>query len=67
MSPREFSRRRRQMMRMIGKGSVAVLPAAPAKVRNRDVEYYYRQDSDFYFLTGFAEPEAVLVLAPGRG
>jgi Xaa-Pro aminopeptidase len=53
-------------MRMIGKGSVALLPAAPAKVRNRDVEYYYRQDSDFYYLTGFAEPEAVLVLAPGR-
>ncbi|MGI9329074.1 MAG: aminopeptidase P N-terminal domain-containing protein [Gammaproteobacteria bacterium] len=66
MSPREFTRRRRQMMRMIGKGSVALLPAAPAKVRNRDVEYYYRQDSDFYYLTGFAEPEAVLVLAPGR-
>ncbi len=66
MSPREFSRRRRQIMRMIGKGSVALLPAAPAKVRNRDVEYYYRQDSDFYYLTGFAEPEAVLVLAPGR-
>ncbi len=53
-------------MRMMGKGGVAILPASPAKVRNRDVEYYYRQDSDFYYLTGFAEPEAVVVLVPGR-
>jgi Xaa-Pro aminopeptidase len=53
-------------MRMLGKGSVALLPAAQAKIRNRDVEYYYRQDSDFFYLSGFAEPDAVLVLAPGR-
>jgi Xaa-Pro aminopeptidase len=66
MSPREFARRRRQLMRMLGKGTVALLPAAPAKVRNRDVEYYYRQDSDFFYLSGFAEPDSVLVLAPGR-
>ena len=66
MNPREFARRRRQLMRMLGKGSVALLPAAPAKIRNRDVEYYYRQDSDFFYLSGFAEPDAVLVLAPGR-
>jgi Xaa-Pro aminopeptidase len=51
---------------MVGKGAIAILPASQAKVRNRDVEYYYRQDSDFYYLTGFAEPEAVAVLAPGR-
>ena len=66
MSPKEFQRRRRQLMRMLGKGSVAVLPAATAKTRNRDVHYLFRQESDFYYLTGFAEPEAVLVLAPGR-
>ena len=53
-------------MRMIGKGSVAVLPAAQTRYRNRDVEYDFRQDSDFYYLTGFNEPEAVAVLAPGR-
>lgn len=53
-------------MRMVGKGGIAILPASQVKVRNRDVEYYYRQDSDFYYLTGFAEPEAVAVLVPGR-
>jgi len=66
MSPKEFQRRRRQLMRMLGKGSVAVLPAATAKTRNRDVQYLFRQESEFFYLTGFAEPEAVLVLAPGR-
>ncbi len=66
MSPREFARRRRQLMRMMGRGGIAILPAAPRKLRNRDVEYAYRQDSDFYYLTGFGEPEAVAVLVPGR-
>ena len=66
MSPKEFAKRRRQLMRMIGKGGIAIIPASLAKIRNHDVEYFYRQDSDFYYLTGFAEPEAVLVLVPGR-
>jgi Xaa-Pro aminopeptidase len=66
MNNREFAKRRNTLMRMMGKGGVAILPAAPARTRNRDVEYPYRQDSDFYYLTGFAEPEAVLVLVPGR-
>lgn len=66
MNPEEFSRRRRQLMRMMGKGSIAILPAAQPRMRNRDVQYPYRQDSDFYYLTGFSEPEAVAVLAPGR-
>ncbi len=46
--------------------SVAVLPSAGVRVRNRDTEYLFRQDSDFHYLTGFTEPDAVLVLAPGR-
>ena len=66
MNPGEFSRRRRQLMRMMGKGSIAILPAAQPRMRNRDVQYPYRQDSDFYYLTAFSEPEAVAVLAPGR-
>ncbi len=66
MNSKEFPKRRRQLMRMVGKGGIAILPAAPTKIRNRDVEYAYRQDSDFYYLTGFAEPEAVAVLIPGR-
>jgi Xaa-Pro aminopeptidase len=53
-------------MRMMGKGSIAIIPASGVKIRNRDVEYFYRQDSDFYYLTGFAEPQSVAVLMPGR-
>ncbi|MCL4721861.1 MAG: aminopeptidase P N-terminal domain-containing protein, partial [Gammaproteobacteria bacterium] len=41
----EFARRRRQLMRMMGKGAIAILPAAQTRIRNRDVEYPYRQDS----------------------
>ena len=66
MNRDEFARRRRQLMRMMGRESIAILPAAPVRHRNNDVEYPYRQDSDFYYLTGFAEPESVAVLIPGR-
>lgn len=66
MNNREFARRRRQLMRMMGADSIAILPTALEKIRNRDVEYPFRPDSDFYYLTGFAEPEAVMVLVPGR-
>ncbi len=62
----EFARRRQALMNMMGPGSVAILPAAPHHRRNRDTEYRYRQDSDFYYLSGFAEPEAVICLIPGR-
>jgi len=62
----EFARRRRQLMRMIGKDAIAVLPAAPVRHRNGDIEYAYRQDSQFYYLSGFPEPDAVAVLVPGR-
>ena len=51
---------------MVGEDGIAILPSAPTRIRSRDVEYRYRQDSDFYYLTGFAEPDAVAVLAPGR-
>lgn len=51
---------------MIGENSIAILPSAPVRTRNRDVEYPYRQDSDFLYLSGFPEPEAVVVLVPGR-
>lgn len=53
-------------MRMIGRGGIAIVPAAPSGLRSREVEYPYRQDSDFLYLTGFPEPEAIAVLAPGR-
>ena len=66
ISPSEFRRRRAALMSMMSPGSIAVIPAAGQKVRNRDTEYLFRQDSDFYYLTGYLEPEAALVLAPGR-
>lgn len=66
MSINEFARRRRQLMRMMDSDAIGILPAAPVRVRNRDVDYPYRPDSDFYYLTGFPEPEAVAVLVPGR-
>ena len=66
MDRKECSRRRRQLMRMIGKDSIAILPAAPVRRRNGDIEFAYRQDSHFYYITGFTEPDAVAVLVPGR-
>jgi len=46
--------------------SIAIIPSARDQVRSRDTEFPFRQDSDFYYLTGFEEPDAVLVLVPGR-
>jgi len=66
MNHKEFEKRRRQLMRMVGRGGIVILPSAPVRTRSRDVEYNYRQDSDFYYMTGFAEPESVAVLVPGR-
>ena len=62
----EYARRRRQLMRMAGEDAILVLPAAPVRVRSHDTHYPYRQDSDFWYLCGFPEPDAVLVLVPGR-
>ncbi len=63
---KEFARRRRQLMRIVGNEGICIVPAAPERLRNNDSHYPYRQDSDFHYLTGFAEPEAVLALIPGR-
>jgi len=61
-----FARRRRQLMRIAGDDAIIVLAAAPERIRSRDTHFPYRQDSDFWYLSGFAEPAAVLVLVPGR-
>ena len=53
-------------MDMMGEGSVAIVPTSPVRPRNRDVEFPFRPDSNFYYLTGFDEPEAVAALVPGR-
>ena len=62
----EFARRRKQLMRMVGEDAIVILPAAPPRIRSNDTHYGYRQDSDFWYLSGFEEPESVLVLVPGR-
>jgi Xaa-Pro aminopeptidase len=62
----EYVRRRRQLMKLAGEDAILILPAAAERIRNRDSTYPYRQDSDFWYLSGFNEPEAVLVLIPGR-
>src|SRR5580698_1619279 len=56
----------RSTPRSSGKDAIAILPAAPVRHRNGDIEYAYRQDSHFYYLSGFPEPDAVAVLLPGR-
>src|SRR5215469_6659301 len=59
----EVDRRREEFMARI-KGAAAVFTSAPVAIRNGDVEHEYRQDTDFYYLTGFEEPNAVAVLVP---
>lgn len=66
MNKKVYARRRRQLMRMMHENSVAILPSAPMLIRNRDVEHGFRQDSDFMYLSGFNEPESVIVLIPHR-
>jgi Xaa-Pro aminopeptidase len=60
-----YANRRRRLAEAIGDG-VAFVPTAPERVRNRDSHYPYRFDSHFYYLTGFTEPEAAVVLASGK-
>ncbi len=66
MTPAEYQRRRRRLAKAIGAESVAILPAASEVVRNRDVHYPFRQDSDFSYLSGFPEPDAWLAIVPKR-
>ena len=66
ITAQEFARRRRDLMAHMEENSIAILPAAPERTRNRDVDHHFRQDSDFWYLSGFPEPEAVMALIPGR-
>jgi Xaa-Pro aminopeptidase len=61
-----FEQRRRRLMEEMGPGGAAIFPAAPESIRSNDVEYRYRQNSDFLYLTGFPEPNAVCLLLPGH-
>ncbi len=66
MDIKEFPRRRKRLMDMMGDDSIAIMPTASVRIRNRDVEYPFRPESDFYYLTGYPEPEAVALLIPDR-
>ena len=61
---KEYAKRRLQLMEIAGEESVIIVHAAAQKIRNNDVGYPYRQDSDFLYLSGFSEPEAMMVLLP---
>jgi Xaa-Pro aminopeptidase len=62
-----FAARRARLAGLMQPGAVAVLPTAPEVARNSDTDYPYRHDSYFYYLTGFTEPEGVLVLLAAQG
>ena len=66
MSQQIFCKRRTDLINQIGDQDIVIVPTSSVKSRNGDVEYHYRPDSDFFYLTGFAEPQAVAVICPGR-
>ena len=57
-----YAQRRAALARHLGPGAIAIIPTAPERARNRDSDFLYRHDSYFYYLTGFTEPQAWLVL-----
>ena len=65
IEPTQYAARRRRLAEAMGEG-IAVIPTAPERIRNRDSHYPYRFDSYFWYLTGFSEPDAVLVIVAGR-
>ena len=64
LSPSWHQARRDSLMAQLGDSAIAIFFAAPERTRNNDVEYQYRQDDNFYYLTGFTEPNSILILAP---
>lgn len=66
ITQQEYKARRNKLARSLPEGSVALIPAAHEVLRNGDTHYRFRQDSNFYYLTGFNEPDALLVLCAGK-
>jgi len=62
----EFRSRRKVLKQNLGLDAIVIAPSAPEQVRNGDVFYPYRPDSDFFYLTGFQEPQSVAVIIPER-
>jgi len=63
MASSSYSERRLRFLQQMGERAIAIIHAAPVAIRNNDVEHDYRQDSDFFYLTGLDEPESVLILS----
>lgn len=65
ISQREYQERRNTLAQKLPEGSIAIIPAANEVVRNGDAHYRFRQDSNFYYLTGYNEPDAFLMVLAG--
>ncbi|MCH2190066.1 MAG: aminopeptidase P N-terminal domain-containing protein [Gammaproteobacteria bacterium] len=66
MNKEIYARRRAELLNQVGENDIVIVPTSPERSRNGDVVFQFRPDSDFYYLSGFAEPEAVLVICPNR-
>ncbi|MFT7525345.1 MAG: Xaa-Pro aminopeptidase [Arenicella sp.] len=66
MNIQQHHRRRQELLNQIGDNDIVIVPTSSVKTRNSDVDFQFRSDSDFFYLTGFSEPEAVAVICPGR-
>lgn len=62
----EFAERRQRLLAKLGDNAIAIIQSSSVVIRNRDADFPFRQDSDFLYLTGFNEPDAVAVFIPGR-
>lgn len=62
----EFAERRQRLLAKLGESAIAIIQSSTVVIRNRDADYPFRQDSDFLYLTGFNEPDAIAVFIPGR-
>ncbi len=62
----EFKKRRKMLQAKLPQDAIAIIPGASEQVRNHDVHYPFRQNSHFFYLTGFSEPDAVLVICGGE-
>ena len=61
----EFKKRRKQLQMSLPNDAIAIIPGASEQIRNHDVHYPFRQNSDFLYLTGFSEADAVLLITGG--
>ena len=66
MKTDNYKSRRTELSNQIGGNDIVIIPTSEVKSRNGDVDFRFRPDSDFYYLSGFEEPEAVAVICPGR-